>query len=234
MNKRTRLVILLAVLAICFVFLWPSISWYANTPKEVQALALGSTENIKDYATVQAAEDVRNFKALVNSTPDAALPAEYSWVSKEAAKEYKLAGKKAPSPMTVKDAVNAFDTEAAFMDIFQTRYRDSILKAKKCYENSVKLGLDLSGGMNIIVRADLDAALESQGDTVAAENAEAFKKEAMANALENLTSRIDRFGLTSPVVRQQGEDRIYIEIPGAAQADSINTLIMGKGVLLLY
>ena len=231
MNKRTRLVILLAVLAICFVFLWPSISWYANTPKEVQALALGSTENIKDYATVQAAEDVRNFKALVNSTPDAALPAEYSWVSKEAAKEYKLAGKKAPSPMTVKDAVNAFDTEAAFMDIFQTRYRDSILKAKKCYENSVKLGLDLSGGMNIIVRADLDAALESQGDTVAQENAEAFKKEAMANALENLTSRIDRFGLTSPVVRQQGEDRIYIEIPGAAQADSINTLIMGKGVL---
>ena len=231
MNKRTRLVILLAVLAICFVFLWPSISWYANTPKEVQALALGSTENIKDYATVQAAEDVRNFKALVNSTPDAALPAEYSWVSKEAAKEYKLAGKKAPSPMTVRDAVNAFDTEAAFMDIFQTRYRDSILKAKKCYENSVKLGLDLSGGMNIIVRADLDAALESQGDTVAAENAEAFKKEAMANALENLTSRIDRFGLTSPVVRQQGEDRIYIEIPGAAQADSINTLIMGKGVL---
>ncbi len=231
MNKRTRLVILLAVLAICFVFLWPSISWYANTPKEVQALALGSTENIKDYATVQAAEDVRNFKALVNSTPDAALPAEYSWVSKEAAKEYKLAGKKAPSPMTVKDAVNAFDTEAAFMDIFQTRYRDSILKAKKCYENSVKLGLDLSGGMNIIVRADLDAALESQGDTVAAENAEAFKKEAMANALENLTSRIDRFGLTSPVVRQQGEDRIYIEIPGAAQAETINTLIMGKGVL---
>lgn len=231
MNKRTRLVILLAVLAICFVFLWPSISWYANTPKEVQALALGSTENIKDYATVQAAEDVRNFKALVASTPDAALPAEYSWVSKEAAKEYKLAGKKAPSPMTVKDAVKAFDTEAAFMDIFQTRYRDSILKAKKCYENSVKLGLDLSGGMNIIVRADLDAALESQGDTVAQENAEAFKKEAMANALENLTSRIDRFGLTSPVVRQQGEDRIYIEIPGAAQADSINTLIMGKGVL---
>ncbi|MCQ2585042.1 MAG: protein translocase subunit SecD [Treponema sp.] len=231
MNKRTRLVILLAVLAICFVFLWPSISWYANTPKEVQALALGSTENIKDYATVQAAEDVRNFKALVASTPDAELPAEYSWVSKEAAKEYKLAGKKAPSPMTVKDAVKAFDSEAAFMDIFQSRYRDSILKAKKRYENSVKLGLDLSGGMNIIVRADLDAALESQGDTVATENADAFKKEAMANALENLTSRIDRFGLTSPVVRQQGEDRIYIEIPGAAQADAINTLIMGKGVL---
>ncbi|MCQ2598030.1 MAG: protein translocase subunit SecD [Treponema sp.] len=231
MNKRTRLVILLAVLAICFVFLWPSISWYARTPKEVQALALGSTENIKDYATVQAAEDVRTFKGLVASNPDGALPADYAWVAKEAAKEYKLAGKKAPKAMTIKEAVTVFDSETAFMDIFQTRYRERILKAKKRYENSVKLGLDLSGGMNIIVRADLDAALASQGDSVVTENAEAFKKEAMANALENLTSRIDRFGLTSPVVRQQGEDRIYIEIPGAAQADAINTLIMGKGVL---
>ena len=64
MNKRTRFVILLAVLAICFVFLWPSISWYARTPKEVQALALGSTENIKDYATAKAAEDVRNIKEI--------------------------------------------------------------------------------------------------------------------------------------------------------------------------
>ena len=36
------------------------------------------------------------------------------------------------------------------------------MKAKKFYNNSVKLGLDLSGGMNVIVRADLDAALESQ------------------------------------------------------------------------
>ena len=67
MNKRTRLVLLLVVLALCFVFLWPSISWYVRTPKEVQALALGSTENIKDYATVQAAEDVRKFKGLVAS-----------------------------------------------------------------------------------------------------------------------------------------------------------------------
>ncbi len=231
MNKRTRLVILLAVLAICFVFLWPSISWYARTPKEVQALALGSTENIKDYATVQAAEDVRTFKALVASDANAELPAEYSWVAKEAAKEYKLMGTKAPAKMTVKDVVTAYSSEAEFMEIFRARYRDRILKAKKRYQNSVKLGLDLSGGMNVIVRADLDAALASQGDAVASENAEAFKKEAMANALENLTSRIDRFGLTSPVVRQQGDDRIYIEIPGAAQADAINTLIMGKGVL---
>ena len=64
MNKRTRLLVLLAVIALCFVFLWPSISWYGRTPKEVQQLALGSTENIKNYAELKAAEDVRTIKKL--------------------------------------------------------------------------------------------------------------------------------------------------------------------------
>ena len=230
MNKRTRLVILLAVLAICFVFLWPSISWYGRTPKEVQQLALGSTENIKNYAESKAAEDVRTIKSMVKDA-EAVLDGEYAWLNKEAEKQYKSYGQKAPEKMTARDVVAAYDSELDFMNVIQAKYRDEILKAKKYYDNSVKLGLDLSGGMNVIVKADLDAALESQGDSVAAENAADFKKEAMANAIENLTGRIDKFGLTSPVIRQQGEDRIYIEIPGAAQADTINTLIMGKGIL---
>lgn len=228
MNKRTRLLVLLAVIALCFVFLWPSISWYGRTPKEVQQLALGSTENIKNYAELKAAEDVRAIKKMDLSAP---LADEYSWLKKDVAKRYKALDKKAPAELTLKDVLSAYDSELDFMSVFTTRYREEILKAKHYYENSVKLGLDLSGGMNIIVKADLDAALESMGDAVAAENAADFKKEAMANAIENLSSRIDKFGLTSPVIRQQGDDRIYIEIPGAAQADAINTLIMGKGIL---
>ncbi len=228
MNKRTRLLVLLAVIALCFVFLWPSISWYARTPKEVQQLALGSTENIKNYAELKAAEDVRTIKKLDLTS---AITDEYSWLKKEVSKRYKALDKKVPAELTWKDVLSAYDSELDFMTVFQTRYREEILKAKRWYENSVKLGLDLSGGMNIIVKADLDAALESMGDAVATENASDFKKEAMANAIENLASRIDKFGLTSPVIRQQGDDRIYIEIPGAAQADAINTLIMGKGIL---
>ena len=231
MNKRTRLVILLAVLAICFVFLWPSISWYGRTPKEVQTLALGSTEKIKDYATNKAAEDVRTIKSKAAENSSQILGDEYSWVKKDVKKRYKVLDQKVPSELTLKAVLSVYDSELEFMNVFQDHYRDEILKAKKYYNNSVKLGLDLSGGMNVIVRADLDAALESMGDEVASSNSEEFKKEAMANAIENLTSRIDRFGLTSPVIRQQGADRIYIEIPGAAQADAINTLIMGKGIL---
>ena len=231
MNKRTRLVVLLAVLALCFVFLWPSISWYGRTAKELQQLALGSTENIKSYAELMAAEDVREIIALVAQNSSAALPEQFEWLKKDVTKQYKLMGKKAANPLTVKDVVAAYDNEAEFMSVIQSKYRDQILKAKRYYENSVKLGLDLSGGMNIIVKADLDKALESMGDSVTTDNRAEVKKEAMANAIDNLSSRIDRFGLTSPVIRQQGEDRIYIEIPGAAQADAINTLIMGKGIL---
>ena len=231
MNKRTRLVVLLAVLALCFVFLWPSISWYGRTAKELQQLALGSTEKIKSYAEQMAAEDVREIIALVAQNSSAALPEQFEWLKKDVTKQYKLMGKKAANPLTVKDVVAAYDNEAEFKSVIQSKYRDQILKAKRYYENSVKLGLDLSGGMNIIVKADLDKALESMGDSVTTDNRAEVKKEAMANAIDNLSSRIDRFGLTSPVIRQQGEDRIYIEIPGAAQADAINTLIMGKGIL---
>ena len=231
MNKRSRLVLLLVVLALCFVFLWPSISWYGRTPKEVQALALGSTENIKDFATAKASEDVNAIKALASKDSSAKLGEEYAWLEKDAAKKYKLLDQKAPKEMTVIDVLSAYDSEYEFMNVIQARYRDSILKAKKYYENSVKLGLDLSGGMNVIVRADLDAAVEATGVENIHQPVADFKKEAMANAIDNLTSRIDKFGLTSPTVRQQGDDRIYIEIPGAAQADTITTLIMGKGLL---
>lgn len=231
MNKRTRFLILLVVLGICLVFLRPSINWYWRTPKETQALALGSLQNIRDYATAQSAEDVRTITALARDNPATPLPAKYDWIKKSVSEEYKLMNKTAPNPLTVADVLGAYQSEAAFMNVFQTRYRNDILKAKRTYDNSVKLGLDLSGGMNIIVKADLDAALASQSEAEVMISDEQFKAQAMAQAIDTLTSRIDRFGLTSPVIRQQGEDRIYIEIPGAAQADAINTIIRGKGIL---
>ncbi|MBQ6779892.1 MAG: protein translocase subunit SecD [Treponema sp.] len=232
MNKRTRFAIIIAVLAVCFWFLWPSISWYVRTPKDEQTLALGSLEKIKDYSTVKASEDVNAIKKIANADASAMLDGSYDYLVKSAKKNYKADNKKVPEPMNVSAVLGAFRNEKELLDVIEGKYRDAILKAKSRYQNSVKLGLDLSGGMNIIVHADLDAALASQSDSNAAISDPAqFKKDAMAQAIETLTSRIDKFGLTSPVIRQQGEDRIYIEIPGAADGESVNTLIMGKGIL---
>ena len=137
-------------------------------------------------------------------------------------------GKEAPSPMTLRDALLAFDRDE-LTELIEKRYRDEILKNKNYYKNSVKLGLDLSGGMNVIVKADLDAVVASVGDSSI--DVDALKEQALQQTIETLTSRIDRFGLSEPVIRQQGEDRIYIELPGAAETDQINSIIMGKGIL---
>ncbi len=243
MNKRTRFIIILLLLGICFAFLWPSICWYAYTPKDQQNLALGSLEKIKDYSTVKAHEEIENLIKIARESLDSTLDPSYDYLVKAAQRNYNATAKMAkefgnsfeiPSVMTVGAVLNSFtgfNPRAEMEKIIEGHYRDEILKAKRRYNNSVKLGLDLSGGMNIIVRADLDGALAAQKDSDKVVSVDQFKKDAMAQAIESLTGRIDKFGLTSPVIRQQGEDRIYIEIPGAADSESVNTLIMGKGIL---
>ena len=245
MNKRSRFIIILVVLAICFAFLWPSISWYARTPKDQQSLALGSLEKIKDYTVVKAKEVSDELISTARSNPDAILDPSYDYLVKAARRNYKELGKayksaglaapETPSVMTVGAVLDSFagaNGREGLSSVIEARYRDEILAAKKRYNSSVKLGLDLSGGMNVIVRANLDEALASkraEGNDIA-DDAQ-WKKDAMSQTIETLTGSIDKFGLTSPVVRQQGEDRIYIEIPGAADRESVNTIIMGKGVL---
>ena len=231
MSKRGRLFLILAVLVLCFVFLWPSISWYALTPKEVQAMALSSLEKIKDYSIYTANTEVANILSIAREDRSAPVDEKYEYLVKIAKKNYKEDKKPLPKEFTIFDLITAFDSTEELTSVVEDYYREKILKAKKHYNNSVKLGLDLSGGMSIVVKADLDAAVASQGDMLAPENIPAFKQQAMDNVIETLTSRIDRFGLSEPVIRQQGEDRIYIELPGAADSSRINSIIMGKGIL---
>ncbi len=244
MNKRSRFIIILVVLAVCFAFLWPSISWYARTPKDQQSLALGSLENIKNYTSKKARDEVAKIIAIAEKNPDEILDPSYDYLVKAAKKNYKNIAKaykgmeknapEIPSVMTVSavlDSFQGYSAQADLQAVVEAKYRNEILKAKNRYTNSVKLGLDLSGGMNIIVHADLDKALEEQKKSGSVTDEAQFKKDAMTQAIETLTGSIDKFGLTSPVVRQQGEDRIYIEIPGAADTDSVSAIIQGKGIL---
>ncbi len=220
---------IIAVLAVCFAFLWPSISWYVRTPKEDKVLALSSLENIKNYSSFRANSEVRKLVDAVKANSEAPIPEDSQWLLKQAKKNFKSAGEKAPSAILLKDALNSFDSISELASFIEGIYRKKILKTKDYYKNSVKLGLDLSGGMNVIVKADLDSVIAKQGDAVL--DTGTLKADIMAQAVETLTSRIDRFGLSSPTIRQQGEDRIYIELPGSAEADQINSIIQGRGIL---
>ncbi len=238
MSKRVRFIIVLLVIALCFVFLHPTLKWYFWTEKEDKALALASREKIKDYSENMARADVDKLIEMAASNSTEPLSEKYAPIIKEAKNRRKALGMEIPSQWTAQDVAASFklSSKEKFIPIAQsileTAYRDSILGIKNYQTNAVKLGLDLSGGMLVIIKADLDAAISADGassDTIADS-----KKAAMTLAMDTLRSRIDKFGLTDPVIRRQGDDRIYIEMPGAADADKINSIIMGRGILAFH
>ena len=144
---------------------------------------------------------------------------------------YKTARKKAlPASWTAKTALAAFVSEKAAYDAVENIYRTRVLNLKAQQKKAVKLGLDLSGGMSAVIQADLDALSKKVGHTLSA----AEKADAMKRAIESLNSRIDKFGLTEPTIRQQGDDQIYIEVPGAADPENINSILMGRGKLAFH
>jgi len=232
MNKRSRLMIILVVLAVCFAFLWPSIKWYYIIPKADQALALGSREKIKDFSRNMAVADLKQLIDDARADKKAPVDTKFSALIIEARKNFKAFKKPVPAVWTARSVLSAFSSESDVLSFIENGYRENILAIKNVQGSAVKLGLDLSGGMSIIIKADLDAAVASQKGTIT--DVKKFRTEAMAQAMDTLNSRIDKFGLSEPVIRQQGEDRIYIEIPGAADSDRINSIIMGRGMLAFH
>ncbi len=230
MNKTKRFIIVLVVLAVAFAFLMPSIQWYALTPKEDQALALGSREQIREFAWRMARTDLAEIEGLVASSNEAALPDRFDPMVARAKKIYKAVGLKAPEAWSAKAFLAAFDNRSDALAELEDYHRERVLSLKKLHGSAVQLGLDLSGGMSVVIRADLEALEAKTGSTLSP----AERDDAVVRAVEVLNNRIDKFGLTEPVIRRQGEDRIYVEIPGAADPERINGIIMGRGKLAFH
>src|SRR5512137_1797564 len=67
-------------------------------------------------------------------------------------------------------------------------------------------GLDLRGGLQVLLEADVPAnSSVSQAD--------------IAAALQVIRNRIDALGVSEPVVQQSGDRRILIELPGVSDPD---------------
>ena len=231
MSKVQRFLIVLVVSLIAFAFLWPTVSWYWLTPKADMALALGSREQIREYARSMAITDLNALKSSAASNDGAALNAQqYAVVIQAASKAYTTAKKDMPSSWTSKSALAAFDNEKAAYDAVENIYRTRVLNIKAKQKKAVKLGLDLSGGMSAVIQADLDSLAKKVGHNLSA----AEKADAMKRAIESLNSRIDKFGLSEPTIRQQGDDQVYVEMPGAADPEKINELLMGRGRLAFH
>jgi len=218
----------IGAVAVCLAFLSPTLRWYFMTPKEDKALAIGSREQIKTYANRKAQADLKELKELARSGGD--VPQRLSFLIGTAKSNYKLAKLPNPEKWDAKSVLIAFASEREALDAVESKYRDEILKTKDLYQSAIQLGLDLSGGMSVVIQANLDSVQERLGRNLTDED----REDAIERALEVLNSRIDKFGLTEPVIRRQGADQIYVEIPGAADPERINSIIMGKGRLAFH
>jgi len=230
MSKIRRLIIVIVVLAVSFAFLFPTIQWYFLTPKEDQAIAVGSREQIRDYSRRMAYSVLIDIKGKALAADKTDLSSKYEIVTNVARKAYASAHKSLPKLWDAANLLLAFSSEKAMFDGVEAKYRERVLSLKNVHGNAIQLGLDLAGGMSVVIQADLKAAGEKLGH----ELSQTEREDAMKRAVEVLNSRIDKFGLTEPVIRRQGTDQIYVEIPGTADPERINSIIMGKGNLAFY
>ncbi|MFA6350259.1 MAG: protein translocase subunit SecD, partial [Candidatus Omnitrophota bacterium] len=85
----------------------------------------------------------------------------------------------------------------------------------------INLGLDLQGGMHLLLKVDTSKLSEQA------------KLDAADRAVEVIRNRIDAFGVREASIQKQGEDEIVIQLPGVTDRERAIDLI-GKTALLEF
>ena len=80
-------------------------------------------------------------------------------------------------------------------------------------KKAIKLGLDLSGGMRVVM--EVDKSKLNPGEAT----------DAVDRAKEIIRNRVDQFGVSEPVIQKQGADRIVVELPGITDIKRAQELI---------
>ncbi len=84
----------------------------------------------------------------------------------------------------------------------------------------VKLGLDLQGGVRLVLEGEGVAAMAADAQT-----------ETISRMIEILNNRVDQYGLANAEIRRYGPDRILVNIPGATDPEEARRLIGQTAVL---
>lgn len=227
MKKRSRLIVILLVLLVCGIFLYPSIKWYAFVPEQTKALATGSNNQIREYSQAQATKDLKELKSLALENENGEVPSKFSYLKSIAKKNYKNASETVPSSWTIASLLNGFANEQALYNVIEDNYRDNLLDLKKLSTNILQLGLDLRGGMSILLEANTQAYEKKTGSKPSSSEVSNLVQQ----DIEILQKRIDQFGVSEPEIRKQGSNQITIEIPGAANPERVDSFLKGKGSL---
>ena len=224
MKKTERILIAVVVLAICVWFLFPTIKWYFFVPAEDKALTTGSSLQVKEYSQGQAQDVLR----YLQENPGSSVPKEYSFVI-ELAK-----GKSGTDIKTCADVLAAFSVSAdngqALMTAVEQYCRQYIQGLKDLSAKALQLGLDLKGGMSILLDVEPASLEEKLGHAPS----EAEISQAINEDIEVLKNRIDQFGMAEPEIRRQGDNQILIELAGTPDPERVDAFLKGKGSLAFH
>jgi SecD/SecF fusion protein len=94
-------------------------------------------------------------------------------------------------------------------------------KQKVIKSRALHLGLDLQGGMHLVMEIDKSKLEEEE------------IKGAINRALEIIRNRVDQLGVTEPEILKQGNDRIMVQLPGVIDRENAREII-GKTALLEF
>ena len=81
------------------------------------------------------------------------------------------------------------------------------------HKRSINLGLDLQGGIHLVMEVDLSKLPPDEA------------ADAVTRTREIIRNRIDQFGVAEPTIQQQGENRIIVELPGVQDVERAKSLI---------
>jgi SecD/SecF fusion protein len=91
----------------------------------------------------------------------------------------------------------------------------------KLIRKAIKPGLDLKGGMYLVLEVD-DSQL-----------AEDERVDVIDRALQVIRNRVDQFGVSEPDIKREGEKRIIVQLPGLQDAERAKRLI-GQTAMLQW
>lgn len=86
-------------------------------------------------------------------------------------------------------------------------------KLAELESRSLRLGLDLMGGMHLVLEVDKSKLTPEEA------------KDAVDRALEIIRNRVDQFGVAEPVIQKQGRSRIIVQLPGLQDPERAKALI---------
>ena len=173
MTKRLRLILILAFVGVSVWFVYPTVRWYLLLTGDQRREANASREQIRVLARQRADADLEQLIALARSDTARAVPDDLDYLVRAARDRLRLERRDIPRNWNIAAVLEAFPSQGETFVAMEDHHRNELLALKDLRSRSIQLGLDLSGGMYVVIEPDLQSLSEQSGVALNAQEEEA-------------------------------------------------------------